>query len=553
MNHRGGVRSALIRWAAAVALMAALPGSARSIPIEKLMGVLSGGRALEVVAGQALVYYSTAPAQAQAQAAGLRAGALAARGASDQGEVAGTGWRLVRLPEGMTVAEGLSWLKGLPGVEGAEPNHVLRPNRMPNDPKVSSQYALYQVNAFAAWEFETGSKTQVTIAVVDSGIDGTNAELSGKLTAASQYFNPAAGGAQAADQPPTPACNHATRVAGLAAASTDNGTGIAGMSWGANLLSLKVFRDVDCGLAEDGCTLGACATSDAAVAAAIAYAQTLHNTAGIGKVVINISLGDPAACSNPIKAAIANAVAAGLVVVAAAGNDGGGVMAPGNCPGAIPVGATDQSNAVAFFSSRGPELAANGLVAPGVAVYTTSLNDGFASPNGTSFASPIVAGAAALIWSARPDFGPDQIKATLRNSTDNIGVAAMAAAEAGGQRGARSMGDSSGAGRLNAFKALRLAVKGTLADFEGDRKAIAFPNPFRLAGQGIVTLTVPTELQGAQMKVKVFTAAGQLVRELSGTTWDGKNKYGQTVGSGVYFFVVSTDKGAAAGQLTIIR
>ncbi|MBI4677780.1 MAG: S8 family serine peptidase [Elusimicrobia bacterium] len=513
-----------------------LSAPACAIPIEKMFSV-ADGRPVEVVAGQALVRFSSHSYQSK-----------------DHGEVAGTGWRLVVLSSGMKVAEGLAWLKTLPGVLDVEPNHVLRTTRMPSDPLASSQYALQRVNAFGAWEYDTGGTSRVTVAVIDTGIDGSHPDLSGKLTSTSQFYDPdnSDGDQTGVNQPPTPACNHATRVAGVAAAYTDNGLGIAGMSWGGGLISLKVFEDNDCGLTESGCEGATCATSVPVVVNAINYARGLHNTAGIGKVVINMSIGDSVNCPGPLQAAITNAVNAGVLVVASAGNDGNAVMSPANCSGVVPVGATDQSDAVASFSSRGVALAANGLVAPGVGVLTTTLNNDYAGATGTSFSAPMVAGAAALVWSARPDFTASQVKDTLRNSADNIGVSALGAGS-GAQTGGRAMGETSGAGRLNAFRALRLAVRGTLSDFEGDQKAIAFPNPFRFSQDSQVTLTIPTAVQGGRSVIKVYNAAGVFVRELSGTTWDGKNAAGQRVVSGVYTFVVTTDKGTALGRLTVVR
>ncbi|MFA6317372.1 MAG: S8 family serine peptidase [Elusimicrobiota bacterium] len=524
---------------------------------------MAGGKPMEVVAGQVLVRFSTSPV-GDAGAGGSGAGApgageagagapaegkspadvkaersavMAAKGAMDRGEVAGTGWTLIDLPPGMKVSEGMAWARTLPGAELVEPSHVLRVNRTPNDPYFSSQWAHLQVNAPSAWQFETGGTANVTVAVIDTGIEAAHGDLSGKLVGTSQFFNPNAGGAQSANQPSTPACNHATRVAGLAAASTDNGMGIAGMSWGAGLISLKVFRDADCLEAAGGCQASGCATSVPSVVNAIAHAQTLHGTAGIGKVVVNMSIGDAVTCPAALQVAVTNAVNAGLLLVASAGNDGDAVMSPANCTGVMPVGATDQANTVASFSSRGTAMAASGIVAPGVNVLTSSIGNSYGTASGTSFAAPIEAGTSALVWSARSLYTADQVKQTLRLAADNIGVSA----------------EIGGAGRLNAFRALRLAARGTLVDFEGDQKAIAFPNPFRPTSDGQVTLTIPVSVQGRDTVVKVYDSGGRLVKEMTVTSWDGTNTAGRKVASGVYTFVVTTDKGGAVGRLTVVR
>lgn len=538
---------------AAFAAAAFVASPARALRIERVMGVLSAGKALEVAAERVMVRFDpslSAPEKA-VRARGAGAGIIQ--------EFPSIGWTLVALPPGAKVMPGVAAFKALPGVLDAEPDHVLRPNRTPNDPLVSAQYALSQVNAFGAWAYEVGNSSRVTVAVIDTGIDGTNSELLGKLVGVSQRFalDPNGPGfasrpPTAADQPPTPACNHATRVAGLAAAAADNGLAIAGMSWGAGLISMKVFEDGDCTGSFPGCDVGPCATSNTAVLSALDYLRTIHNTAAIGRIVANISLGERfVPCPAPVQTAITNAVAAGIVVVVAAGNFPEPIQQPANCAGVIPVGATDSGNNIASFSSRGPELAANGLVAPGVAVLTADLGNGTVNTSGTSFSAPIVAGMAALILSARPDFTPAQVQATLRNSADNIGISSLGAP--GLDSGGRPQGELSGAGRLNAFKAMRLAVRGTLADFEGDKKAIAFPNPFRVTQDKSVSITVPVDIQGRNTKIKLYNSGGELIRELTTQAWDGKNTDGIPVGAGTYVFVVSTDKGSARGRVALIR
>ncbi len=286
---------------------------------------------------------------------------------------------------------------------------------------------------------------------------------------------------------------------------------------------------------------------------AIDYARTsLHNQFGIGKVVLNMSLGAGNNCGATdalLPTAVSNAVAAGLVLVAAAGNDGGDVNSPGNCAGVMPVGMTDKGNNVDSRSCRGAAMTASGVVAPGVALTTTHLNGGYtASATGTSFAAPVVSGLAALILSARPDFTPTQVKDTLRNSASSIGVASARAAEAQ----AVPLGAVAGAGLVNAYKAVRLAVTGSAA-FEGDEKAIAFPNPFRPTEHGAVTISVPKSLQGRSLKIKVYTMDGQFVRELTGQSWDGRNNNGNPVASGVYIFLVKTDNGTQRGRVAVLR
>ena len=529
--------------AAALILVLLAAPFARSLDTETIgsaaLGPASGvpaGQTLRVTSGQALVKLSTGATTAQ-----LDAG-LAALGAA-RGADLGGGWHLVLLAPGQSVASALPSLRALPGVAAADPSRVYSANRTPNDPLVNSQYALAQVAAFAAWEYGTGSSSRTTVAVIDTGVDVTHPDLAAKfVNTTSVSFDPNTGapGAHGA-----PACNHATRVAGVAAASADNGVQIAGMSWGGQIVSLKVFTNASC--VNVNCSDAGCLTNDPGIIAAINAAVAMQNTAAVGKVIINMSLGGGGACPAAVQTAITNAVLAGVPVVVAAGNDGGPVNNPGNCAGAIPVGATDSNNNVASFSSRGAELASNGLVAPGVAVLTTDQGGGTASATGTSFSAPMVSGLASLILSAKPAFTVAQVSAAIRGGADSIGVASYGAASTGAQ------GATSGAGRMDAFRSMRLAVKGTLAGFDGEQKPIAFPNPFKPSETGTVNFAIPPSLQGGQLTIKIYTLDGTFVRTVNGLAWDGKNAEGGPVASGTYVFAVTTSAGTGRGRVAVLR
>jgi subtilisin family serine protease len=537
-----------LRRCASALLLALLAGPASAFQTETIgsssYGPASGmppGQVMTVVSGQALVHLSSGASVAPFDAA------LAALGAS-RGAALGGGWHLIDLAPGQAVSAALPMLRTLPGVASADPSRVYTASRTPNDPLVSSQFALSQVSAFAGWEYETGSTSRVTIAVIDTGIDGTHPDLIAKLANPSDMSF--LGGVTAANDPPTPACNHATRVAGVAAASADNGSQVAGMSWGAQLLSLKVFANGNC--PSVNCADGTCLATDPDIVLAINHAVTLQNTAPVGKVIINMSLGGSGACPGAgiIQTAITNAVNAGIPVIVAAGNDGGAVNNPGNCAGVIPVGATDSNNNVAAFSSRGPELAANGLVAPGVSVLTTDEGGGTASASGTSFSAPMVSGLAALILSAKPAYstaGTPELKAALRGGADSIGVAGLGVADAG------TFGNTTGAGRMDAYRTMRLVIKGTLAGFDGEQKPIAFPNPFKPSQSGAISFAIPPSLQGGQMSIKIYTIDGTFLKTVTGLSWDGKNAEGGLVASGTYLFVVTTSAGTGRGRFAVLR
>lgn len=474
-------------------------------------------------------------------AAGFAA-AISAAGGTVTSDL-GSGWFAVQLPSGMVATQGLPWLQSQPGVLETQYDNIYRPNLTPNDPLVSSQYGLDQISARQAWDYETGTSARVTVAIIDAGVEDTHVELSTRMAnTTSASYAPGTGAETRPDL--TVACNHGTRVAGIAAAAGNNGTQIAGVSWGAGtqVVSYRVLPTP--------CANCACTTDDTAIIAAINRAISDAALPAYGRMVINMSLGGPGSCGGALQAKVTQAVNAGIVLVAASGNSGSSVESPGNCSGVIPVGAVDAAGNVATFSSRGPELASGGLVAPGVSVTSTDIGGTTtASATGTSFAAPHVAGAAALILAAKPTYTVAQVLATLRNSSDPVGFGAAQA-----PAGFKTAGNSSGAGRLNAFLALQLAIKGQLADFQGEDKVVAFPNPFRAGTHDKVTFAFPNSIVGAtDVTIKVYTPDGALVRELNSLTWDTKNEQGRYVASGTYLFVVATSKGKRTGRISVLR
>ncbi|MDP3541110.1 MAG: S8 family peptidase [Elusimicrobiota bacterium] len=532
----------MLKRAGAALVLALISVPARALETETLMRPSAVGvaRPVTVVKGQLIVKFSTGTGSVQ------RDNALAVLGATGSSPVGSQGWQLIQLAPGLTTAEGLQRVAGLTPIVDVQPNAVYSFNRVPNDTLFASQYGLDQINAKGAWDYDIGQTNTTTIAIVDSGISGTHPELSGKMAGLSHRFCNAASCATV--DAPTVACNHATRVAGIAAASSDNSSQIAGVSWGAKLLSLRVFAAGTCTADCGNVTPNSCTTTDAAIVNAIAHVRTLVGNPLYGRLVINMSLGGAGACAAGTAAEIAGAVSDGIPVIVSAGNDGGAVNSPGNCPAATPVAATDSSGGIASFSSRGPELAANGLAAPGSFVLSTDVGDGTVNGiSGTSFAAPHVAGAAALILSGKPAFTESQVISTLRQSADPVGLGASSVFKTAG-------GNSFGAGRLNAFLAMQLAIKGQLADFQGEEKVVAFPNPYRGGTHQNITFAFPPSLQGStNVSIKIYTLDGAFVRELNSLTWNVKNSEGQPVASGTYVYVVSASQGTKSGRFSVLR
>lgn len=197
---------------------------------------------------------------------------------------------------------------------------------------------------------------------------------------------------------------HGTNVAGIAAASGNNGVGMAGINWGTKILPLQALSDDG-----SGTTLS--------VARAIRYAVMQ------GADVISMSLGGGYPDSF-LRQAIREAVAAGVVVVAAAGNDGCNCMAyPANYEEVVAVGALNQSNQPASFSSFGANL---DVMAPGVGMHTTDWRSSNTSTAyvsgvaGTSFATPLVSASLALLKGANPSASASELVALLTQSANRL-------------------------------------------------------------------------------------------------------------------------------------
>jgi serine protease len=284
-----------------------------------------------------------------------------------------------------------------PRVEAVEPMGVAKILWTPNDPKYTEQWHMKRAGAESAWEYACGQG--VTVAVVDTGIacydeggfmKGT--DLAG--TSCVDGYNFVAKNKIAADDQ-----GHGTHVAGTIAQTTNNGVGVAGLAHCANLMPVKVLSARGWGTMAD-------------------VAEGIRWAADHGAQVINLSLGAPVK-SKVVENAVHHAIKKGVVVVAAAGNSGRSVGWPAAYPGVIAVSATDKNDAIAWFSSRGPEVS---IGAPGVGVTQQTICESGKNKceqwgvfNGTSMASPHVAGAAALLV-GQGVTDPASVKAILQST-----------------------------------------------------------------------------------------------------------------------------------------
>jgi len=264
-------------------------------------------------------------------------------------------------------------LERLPQVKFVEKNYHFDPALVPNDAAYPNQWHLPRINAPQAWEITQGSAGAV-IAILDSGIEATHPDLAGKLVPG---YNTYANSNDTSD-----AYGHGTMVAGVAGALTNNGQGISAVAGASPLMPVRV-------------TDTAGRASSASIANGIIWASD-H-----GARVVNISFNGVAA-NTTIRTAAEYAYNRGTLVVAASGNCACVEPTPDN-PFILSVSATDESDSPAYFSSTGPFV---DLSAPGTNIMTTAKFGLYTTDSGTSLASPMVAGVAALLFAANPRLTP---------------------------------------------------------------------------------------------------------------------------------------------------
>lgn len=260
----------------------------------------------------------------------------------------------------------------------------------------STPWSLQRILLDQLWDQATGKG--VTVAVIDTGVDNSNKQLSGAVAGGKSYVD-----GSATDDIE----GHGTRVAGIIAARPLKGTGFVGIAPDAKILSYRYTG----GEGEDG--QGDSGTMSAAIRDAVAK----------GADVINIS-SDTANKKDALglRLAVADAVRKGALIVAAAGNDGADgnrdKTYPASYDGVLAVAASDRNDERAFFSQSGDFV---DVAAPGVGMVSTVPKGGQCTADGTSFAAPYVAGVAALLKQKHPDWKASQIATRIEETAQRPG------------------------------------------------------------------------------------------------------------------------------------
>jgi len=406
---------------------------------------------------------------------------------------------VVKLPKGADKKAAMAKLQEDPDVEYVELNHSFQVDLTPNDPLYPNLWGMSKIKADQVWDITTGSPA-ITIAVVDTGVDTTHPDLVANLVGG---YNTITENTDTDDDH-----GHGTHVAGTAAGVINNGVGVAGVAGTSKIMPIKAMGASGSGYNSD-------------IAEGVVWA------ADNGAKVINMSLGS-STFTQSLQDAINYAYGKGCLVVVAMGNDNTSALHyPAAMSNVVAVGATDPNNARATFSNYGNH---NDVVAPGTSIYSTTFDGGYGYKQGTSMATPHVAGVAALVWSQRPNLTPGQLERVLQLSAVDLGTAG------------KDM--YFGYGLVDTLAALTKEVDTSAMQLtlHGDT-----PDPYRPTGTNLSTIKFSLAEQGT-VTVKIYDSLGNLVAtpanavsKAAGTqtvTWNGKNSANVIVPSGVYTYVV---------------
>lgn len=350
-------------------------------------------------------------------------------------------------------------------VEYIEPNYIISIDKtIPNDSSFNQLWGLNNteqtggtkdadIDAPEAWDLETGSK--VLVGVVDTGIDYNHPDLANNI-----WTNPGEIAGDGIDNDgngfiddihgydfvnndgdPFDDNSHGTHVAGTIAANGNNGTGVTGVSWSAELMGLKFLNS----------------TGNGTIFAAI---QAIEYATKMGVKMTNNSWGG-GGYSQALYDAIAAAGEAGQLFIAASGNESNDNDANASYPASydldniIAVASTDHNDDLSGFSNIGHTTV--DLGAPGSAILSTTPGNTYSTYSGTSMATPHVSGVASLLWSQFPEMSAAQVKDRILNSVDPI---------------AALDGKTVTGGRLNAFRAIAEVDTGGITGIKWNDKNV---------------------------------------------------------------------------------
>ncbi|WAC72314.1 S8 family serine peptidase [Roseateles sp. SL47] len=426
------------------------------------------------------------------------------------------------------------------------------------------------IDVETAWATTQGSSS-VVVAVLDTGIIKAHPDLSSKLVSGYDFISDSTvandGGGRDSD-PSDPGdwvttaesasgtlqgCDvgdsswHGTQTASLIGAATNNGVGMAGVAPNVMIMPVRV--------------LGKCGGYDSDIQAGMRWAAGLSGTGVTAPTtpakVINMSLGSSGSCSVAYQTVVSELTAAGVVVVAAAGNDGLAVGTPANCSGVVGVVGLRHSGTKVGFSDLGSAAtiaapAGNCVNSSGTCVYPiiTATNTGTTSPStntysdgsnyavGTSFSAPLVSGTAALMMSANTSLTPGEVTSLLKSSATafpgaETGVAACQTPSGTAQTSECYCTTSTcGAGMLNTGAAVNAAV------------ALVAPTP-------VLTASATTVLPGETITLDASSSTSPSGRAIASYLWQITSGSSYAAFSGGTTSATTTLLASAAGTVTV--
>jgi subtilisin family serine protease len=333
---------------------------------------------------------------------------------------------LQRVPAGSKAADVVKRYEADSTVEAAMPNELWQaydtepvpaptpaasapPAPGPNDPRFGEMWHAETMRYTTCWTKSQGEG--VTVAVIDTGIDASHPDLAGQIAPGGYDF-------VGKDEDPRDGNGHGTHVAGIIAAAVNNGAGIAGIAPKAKIMPLRVLDDSGRG-------------------SSFAILKAMSHAVKKGAKVINLSLGSPPGglLSRAYMRVFGDSLLRkGVLLVAAAGNEAGPVGMPAQVSSFMAVSATNSLDRLASFSNFGKTVS---VAAPGVDILSTMptypctlstnhpdrITTTYSQLSGTSMATPVVAGAAALVWAQHPTWKPQQVREALEKTALDLGQA----------------------------------------------------------------------------------------------------------------------------------